>query len=100
MEIGLDIGRSATQQNYGTGEFGQFDSRIAGVVARRFIRLLISPFMLLVNNYQPQVGLRGKEGAAGADSDIKFTLFDLPPLIKLLAQGELAVKDGDPLGKA
>ena len=81
----------------GAGQLRQLEGHIAGMIAGRVIRLLVSPLVLLINNNQAQVRLGGKKGAARADDDIKLSVLYPPPLVKLLAQRELAVQDGDPV---
>jgi hypothetical protein len=56
--------------------------------------------MLLVNNDETQLGLRGKDSTAGANYNTEFTVSYPPPFVKLFSQRELAMKDGDLTGEA
>jgi hypothetical protein len=69
------------------------------MVARRLILLFIGPFVLLINDDESQIGLRSKDSPPRADDHIEGTLSYEMPLIELLAQRELAVQDGHPLGE-
>jgi hypothetical protein len=62
--------------------------------------LFIGPFLLLINNDEPKVGLRGKDSTPGTDNDIKFPVSYSLPLVKLLTQRQLGMKDSYLVGEA
>jgi hypothetical protein len=69
------------------------------MIAGRLILLLIGPFVLLIDDDKPQIGLGSKDSPPRPDDHIEGTLPYQMPLVELLAQGELAMKDGHPVGK-
>ncbi len=60
--------------------------------------------MLFVHDDQPQVWLRGEDGAARPDDHGVVAIADAPPLVELLAQRQTAVHHrhlaGEALGEA
>ena len=55
--------------------------------------------MLLVDNDYAEIGNRCENRRLRAYDDVSLPRSDPPPLVKTLARGQLAVKDGDPTGK-
>ena len=51
--------------------------------------------MLLVQDYEAEVGLGGEEGAPGAYDHAELALVDTPPFVEFLAGLQAAVEDGD-----
>ena len=67
---------------------------IPRVIARRTLGL-VAVLLLLVHNHQPELLKRREHRAAGADDDLRESLFDALVFIEPLPERERAVKDRD-----
>ena len=98
-QIGFQAGRCGAVEEQAAGFSGDVAGDCAGIVedlaaSPFFCVLLVGRLVLFVDDDQPQVGHRGKEGAAGADGDQKASLAQRSPDIIPFARGQPRVDHG------
>ena len=84
--IGHNVRCRGAQDDHRAGQIRQLQGRLPGVIARRVV-LLVGGLVLLVDDYQPQVGLGRKDGAARAYRYPVIALLYAPPLVEPLPRG-------------
>ena len=89
----LEARRRRTQHDRRPGRLGANDRYVASVVARRFL-LLVTGFVLFVDDDQSEVLERSENGRAGADDHRGFPLSNSPPLGGALKTAKGAMQDG------
>jgi hypothetical protein len=95
----LNIGCGAAHNEHGMGQARQLNSNLTRMITRRFLGLLVSPFMFLVHNYQAQVWLRSEYGAARSYYYVEITAGNTAPLIMQFPSRERAVQNSNPARK-
>ena len=80
------IGCGAAHNHYCPGGPGKLYGGITGVVAGRFIRLFVGPFVLFIDNNKAKIGLGGENSASGADDHVELSVFYAVPFVKLLTK--------------
>ena len=91
--IGHNVRCRGAQDDHRAGKLRQLQGRLPGVIARRVV-LLVGGLVLFVDDYQPQVRLGRKDGAARAYRHTVTALLYAPPLVEPLPRGQAAVLDG------
>ena len=85
IEIRFKRRRCGSQERARLVYVGQHDRSIAGMVARSRIKLLVTGFVLLIHNHQPQAIKRQKQGGAHAnhkgETAVQHPIPDLHPLV-------------------